>query len=151
MGFIKYFFTSVQVAYALVGGYAVALHGAIRGTVDVDLVIGLEQGQFRQLQAAMVALDLQPRLPVDADEIFAFREEYIRNRNLIAWSFYNPANPLEVVDILITEDLKKMETVTMSVGRQKIVVASIADLIAMKTKASRPQDLEDIKALKRLL
>jgi len=140
-----------KVAYALVGGYAVALHGAIRGTVDVDLVIGLEQGQFRQLQAAMLALGLQPRLPVDADEIFAFREEYIRNRNLIAWSFYNPANPLEVVDVLITEDLQKIESVTMSVGRQKIVVASIADLIAMKTKASRPQDLEDIKALKRLL
>ena len=28
-----------EVSYAVVGGYAVALHGAVRGTVDVDVVI----------------------------------------------------------------------------------------------------------------
>lgn len=31
-----------NVRYALVGGYAVALHGAVRGTVDVDFVIEWE-------------------------------------------------------------------------------------------------------------
>ena len=28
-----------KVPYAIVGGYAVALHGVMRGTVDVDVVI----------------------------------------------------------------------------------------------------------------
>ena len=32
-----------KVDYAIVGGYAVALHGAIRGTVDVDLVLGFSE------------------------------------------------------------------------------------------------------------
>ena len=31
-----------RVAHALVGGHAVALHGAIRGTLDIDLVIRLD-------------------------------------------------------------------------------------------------------------
>ena len=139
-----------KVAYALVGGYAVALHGAIRGTVDVNLVIKLDKTQFNKLEAAMSAIGLRPRLPVDANAVFDFREEYIRNRNLIAWSFYHPANPLEVVDVLITEDLRQIQTVIKTVDKQKIIVAAIPDLIAMKRKAGRPQDLEDIKALERL-
>lgn len=32
-------FESAGVRYALVGGYAVALHGAVRGTVDVDVIL----------------------------------------------------------------------------------------------------------------
>jgi hypothetical protein len=33
-----------SVRYALVGGYAVALHGAVRGTVDIDFVMsGIRQ------------------------------------------------------------------------------------------------------------
>jgi len=140
-----------RVPYALVGGYAVALHGAIRGTVDLDLVIRLEKAQFRKLEQAMGALGLVSRLPVKAEEVFDFREEYIRNRNLVAWSFYNPNNPLEIVDILITEDLRELNTLSKQVGKQAIQVASIADLIVMKRKAGRPQDLEDIRALEKLL
>jgi len=30
-----------RVAYAIVGGYAVALHGAVRGTVDIDIIVKL--------------------------------------------------------------------------------------------------------------
>jgi hypothetical protein len=139
-----------KVRYALVGGYAVALHGVVRGTVDIDLVIGLEKRQFAAAEKAMGEIGLKPRLPVSAEEVFAFREEYIRNRNLTAWSFYNLTNPLEVVDILITEDARKMQTVEKKADRLRIVVASIPDLIRLKTQSARPQDIEDIKALEKI-
>ncbi len=36
-------FQQANIPYALVGGYAVALHGAVRGTIDVDIITkGLE-------------------------------------------------------------------------------------------------------------
>ncbi len=35
------------------------------------------------MQAALKSLGLQPRLPVTAAEVFDFRGEYIKNRNLI--------------------------------------------------------------------
>ena len=34
---------SKNIEYAIAGGYAVALHGAVRGTVDIDLIIKLEK------------------------------------------------------------------------------------------------------------
>lgn len=144
-------FADKDVKYAIVGGYAVALHGAIRGTIDIDLVITINKPQFIAAEQALLAIDLQPRLPVNADQIFDFREEYISNKNLVSWSFYNPVNPLEVVDILITHDLKSMNTITRKIGQFTIKVASIPDLIAMKKQAGRPQDIEDIKALEKLI
>lgn len=140
-----------KVAYALVGGYAVALHGAVRGTIDVDIVIQLSKTAFRKAENALLSIGLKPRLPVSADEVFDFREEYINNKNLIAWSFINPDRPSEIVDIIITDNLKDIKTVTKSALGLKVKVASIPDLIRLKKAAGREQDLLDIKALEKLL
>jgi predicted nucleotidyltransferase len=139
-----------RVQYTLVGGYAVALHGAVRGTVDIDLVIALNQRSYRQAEKALNNIGLRSRLPISADDVFNFREEYIRNRNLIAWSFNNPDNPLEIVDIIITEDVKKMKSVIKIFNKTRIKIAAIDDLIKMKKKSGRKQDIEDINALEKL-
>ena len=34
-------FNEHELKYAIAGGFAVALHGAVRGTIDVDLVLDL--------------------------------------------------------------------------------------------------------------
>jgi len=142
--------SAAGVPFAIAGGYAVALHGAVRGTVDVDLVIRLDESSFTRAEQALMTLGLQPRLPVTAAEVFRFREEYIRNRNLLAWSFVNPSNPAEIVDVLIGEDLADCEPVKVRVKGRVLPVVSKKDLILMKTRSGRPQDLEDVAALKRL-
>lgn len=139
-----------RVDYVLVGGYAVALHGAVRGTVDLDFVIALDKTQYGSLENALQEIGLTPRLPVTANEVFEFRDEYIKNRNMVAWSFINQANPLECVDIIITHDAKTMDSKTLSVDGMKISVATIDELIRMKKASGRPQDLEDIRALEQL-
>lgn len=139
-----------KVSYVLVGGYAVALHGAVRGTVDIDIVISLNKKSYQNVEKALNSIGLQSRLPVSASEVFSFREEYIQNRNLIAWSFVNFANPSEMVDIIITEDAKELKSVLKVSEDMKIKVASINDLIRIKRKAARKQDIEDIKALEKL-
>lgn len=140
-----------RVPYALVGGFAVALHGAVRGTVDVDLVVRLREAVFQRTEKALMALGLQSRLPVTASEVFRFREEYLRNRNLRAWTFVNPSRPSEIVDVILSEDLDRMEVERFTIQNQAVRVASIADLIRMKQGTGRPQDREDVKALRRLL
>lgn len=141
---------AARVRYAIAGGYAVALHGAVRGTVDIDLVLRLREDEFERAEAALVGLGLRSRLPVSAGEVFRFREEYIRNRNLLAWSFANPANPAEIVDILIAEDLGRHRVVRIRVAGRELPVVSRKDLIEMKRRSGRPQDLADVAALERL-
>jgi hypothetical protein len=139
-----------RIPYAVVGGYAVALHGAVRGTVDLDLVLGHSEEIFRRAEKALNSMGLFSRLPVRASEVFRFRDEYIRNRGLTAWTFVNPEKPSEIVDLILTHDLAGMKTRRMKVQGRTVRVASIDDLIRMKAGTGRPQDDEDIRALRSL-
>lgn len=139
-----------KIPYAIVGGVAVALHGAPRGTIDIDIVISHKLHFFTSLEKCFKDLGFIPRLPVTAGEIFNFKDEYITRRNLVAWSFYNPANPLEVIDIILTHDLDDLKTVNKKMGLSTLKVLAVEDLIQMKKKSGRPQDLEDVRVLKEL-
>jgi hypothetical protein len=143
-------FEENSIDYVIVGGFAVALHGAIRGTVDLDLVINLSEKDFINAERVLKFLGLEPRLPVDAKQVFAFREDYIKNRNLIAWSFYNPSRSIDTIDIIITHDRRKMKAKKIRFNGITLKVASISDLIQMKSESGRPQDLADIEALRKL-
>jgi hypothetical protein len=144
-------FDSASVSYALVGGHAVALHGAVRGTVDIDYVVRWNLRTLSSVESALQELGLESRLPISAEDIFRFREEYISNRNLLAWSFYNPRDLSEQVDILIHFDLSTKKTELFKIQQQEIRVLSKKELIKMKRESGRAQDLEDVAALERLL
>lgn len=138
------------VDFAVCGGYAVALHGAVRGTVDVDIVLRLDRKNYVAAEKALKDLGLVSRLPVEAAQVFDFREEYLRNKNLRAWSFWNPKDQTEIVDVVLTRDLASMKVKRIRSGALTLPVVSIDDLIAMKKEAGRPQDLEDVRALEAL-
>jgi hypothetical protein len=139
-----------KVPYALVGGFAVALHGVVRGTVDIDLILRFRESDFTRADEAFRSIGLMPRLPVTASEVFRFREEYIENRNVTAWTFVNAANPSEIVDVILTHDLTGLKTKRVRISGQFVTIIAVPDLIRMKTKSGRPQDLEDVRALRSL-
>ncbi len=139
-----------KVPHAVAGGYAVALHGAVRGTLDVDVVIRMSERHFRETAKALESLGLASRLPVTATDVYRFRDEYMKNRNMVAWSFLNPDNPAEIVDVLLTHDLDELETETLRFQGQTIPVLSLESLILMKSGTGRDQDKADVKALRLL-
>lgn len=137
--------------YAVAGGYAVALHGVVRGTIDVDIVLVLEKENLKICEDVLKSLGLRSTLPLNSDDIFNNRETYINERNLIAWNFHNPDKMSEIVDIIITTDLSQVNYLTIEAFEQNIKVLDIPSIIQMKTISGRPQDIEDIKALQKLL
>lgn len=137
--------------YAIVGGHAVALHGAVRGTVDIDLAIAWNRKTLLATEKALHEVGLVSRLPLTADGIFDFRKEYIENRNLIEWNFYNPNELSEQVDIVITYDLKGKRTKRIQLRNGPVQILDLKELIKMKRNSARAQDIEDVLALERLL
>src|SRR5688572_4844637 len=132
-------FKKQKIKYAVVGGLAVALHNVVRGTFDLDIIIQISKESFEKAEKTLRSLGLVSKLPVSAREIYEFREEYIKNRNLIAWSFYNPQNPIELVDIIITHDVTAMQTKTVYLKKNiEIEILEIGDLIRMKKASGRP-------------
>ena len=144
-------FSRARVRYAIVGGYAVALHGAVRGTVDIDVVLAWNRKTVVAAEKALNEIGLISRLPITANDVFDFRKEFIENRNLIAWNFYNPDDLSEQVDIIITYDLKNKRTKRIDLAGMPVQILSLKDLIDMKQQSARPQDVEDVKALEKLL
>ena len=134
----------------MVGGQAVALHGAVRGTIDVDIALRWTRLDLSRAEAALQGLGLVSRLPFTAEDVFEHRDEYIAERNLVAWNFYSPNAPMNAVDIIIPYDLTAKETTRITLSTGTIQVLSIKDLIAMKRASGRAQDLADISALEKL-
>ncbi len=144
-------FDAAQLKYVLVGGYALALHGLVRATMDVDFVLSLKQGDFELAEKVLGKIGLQSRLPIRAQDVIKMRKEYIESRNLLAWSFVDYKNPSRQVDILITKDLRDLEVERISVGGKKINVISLRGLLKMKIESGRPQDLIDVKNIEEKL
>lgn len=139
-----------KIPYAVVGGYAVALHGAVRGTIDINIVIHWTLKNLENTEKTLQELGLVSLIPIDSNNLFHFRDEFIQKRHLIAWNFYDPNNLLNQVDIIINYDLKNAEAKTIHTSQGKIKVLALKDLIEMKKKSGRSQDLEDVKALESL-
>ncbi|MEI8366656.1 MAG: hypothetical protein WCF65_09605 [Parachlamydiaceae bacterium] len=139
-----------KIPYAIVGGYAVALHGAVRGTIDVDIAITWTLKNLEHIEKALKKMGLVSLLPIDSNSLFHFRDEYMKERNMIAWNFYDPRNPVHQIDIIINYDLRNGHIKTITTPSGKVKVLARQDLIAMKKASGRPQDLEDVKALESL-
>lgn len=144
-------FEKSKLKYAIVGGYAMALHGLVRATMDVDLVLSLTEESYQLAEKTLKSIHLESRLPIRAQDVIKMRKEYIEQRNLIAWSFVDYRNPSRQVDILITKDLRQVDTMKISVGGRKIPVATLTELLKMKSESGRPQDLIDIRNIKEKL
>ena len=144
------------VRYLVVGGVAVVLHGHLRTTADLDLVIALEPDNVRRAMRALGNHQYRPRAPVSA-EAFAdpgTRERWTREKGLAVFSLWSPAQPtLEVVVFVSAPfDFDTVYTRALRVPLEKTEATVIAldDLIILKRQVGRPTDQEDIAALESL-
>lgn len=140
-----------KVPYAIVGGYAVALHGVVRGTIGIDFIIRWKRNNLIHFEKALSDVGLASQLPIEANDIFDFRDEYIQQRNLIMWSFNDSKDLSRKVNLLIPYDLKNFKTKVISTSSGKIKILSRKDLIQMKRESGLPQDLIDLRALEEVL
>ena len=142
--------------YVVVGGFAVILHGHLRGTRDLDLVIGFAPDNLAKACDALSAIGLRPRLPVTFQDFAdpAKREDWFRHRNMMVFPLWDPTNPERSVDVFVHEPMDFASLLEHSVVKDlngvPIRVASIAHIIAMKQVAGRRQDLDDIDALRQI-
>ena len=143
-------FEKHNVPYAIVGGHAVNLHGAIRGTLDIDFIIKWSLETLHRCEKALNEIGLVSRNPISAEDIYRFKDEYINNKNMIAWNFINPSNPSEQIDIIITQSLRKQETVNKRIKGFDVKVLNKKELIKMKKLSGRAQDLIDVEALEKI-
>ncbi|OGI41479.1 MAG: hypothetical protein A2140_05615 [Candidatus Muproteobacteria bacterium RBG_16_62_13] len=145
-----------KVRYVVVGGVATILHGYVRLTADVDLVIDLQAEEVQKTIRALSSRGFKPRAPVDpmlfAD--VAQRTRWIEEKGMEVFSLYHADDPGLTVDLFARHPVPFeslwARSVPMNLGGIEVRVCSIDDLIEMKRRSGRQKDLADIEQLAKI-
>lgn len=147
-------FNKMEIDYLIVGGLAVNFHGIPRLTYDIDLMISLEPENILKLVNKLTRWGYRPKVPIDpkdlADE--GKRTSWIRDKAMKAMNFYSENLPIAEIDIVFHSPISyktlKERAVAFVLEGEKVPTVSIHDLIKLKLKAGRKQDLSDVEHLK---
>ena len=138
--------------FVIVGGVAAALHGGSRVTFDLDIVPKLEPTSWAAMVDLLWSLGARPRIPEPLERVRDVEQvqQWGRDKGMLALNFRTPDGTTEV-DLLVAESGRfeqlRMRAIPVTVEERKFYVASIDDLIEMKKRAGRPQDLLDVAQL----
>lgn len=146
-----------QVRYLLVGGLAMNLHGVPRMTMDVDLVLLMDEENLDHFIACAEMMHLTPSAPVSISALKdpIQRQNWFEQKHMIAFGLQNNQARIPVmVDILIAPAIDTEAAFARAVIRDlnglPLSLASIDDMIALKKGTGRAQDESDIEHLERI-
>jgi hypothetical protein len=145
-----------HIRYLVVGGVAVVLHGFVRATADLDLMVALDPENLKAFIALMKDKGYKPKVPVPIEDFLQLkkRQSWKKEKGMLVFSLFHPKKTEELIDVFVDEPIPFAEAygrrVSIPLGKQQISVASKDDLIKLKQQAGRAQDLQDIQALEDL-
>lgn len=144
------------VGFVVIGGVAVAHHGYVRTTKDIDIVPGPSDANLRRLWAALQELDAEPLALQD------FRPEQLPEaftleglRQLGNWDLSTKLGRIDILQYIegklesaddYADLVRSSEQTRFDFGVVRFV--GYRDLLDLKTLAGRDQDLVDIRALR---
>jgi len=145
-----------EVRYLLIGGLAINIYGVERATMDIDLMLALDAANLQRFLRTAESLGLQPTLPVKLADLAdqSRLRDWIDNKHMLAFALRPPVPSAPTVDILVQPKISFEEAharrIEKDLGGFKLALASLDDLIALKTDTGRSHDESDIAALRRL-
>ena len=133
-------FNERGIEHAVCGGLAIAIHGVVRATVDIDLLIRPESLADAVDTAATLGYDIR-----GTDISFKERAVEIRRVSKID----EDGEDLSLDLMLVTESFEGvwLSRESIDYSGNNLCVVSRDGLIEMKRLAGRPQDLADIERL----
>ena len=135
-----------NVDFVVIGGFALAPHGYVRATKDLDIVPGPEPGNIDRLAYALREMDAKPDLgELGADELgIPLDEAGLRlGGNWVLWTRFGRLDVMQDVPGLRGYDHLRAGAVRV----HDVLYAGYDDLISMKAASGRDEDLRDIGAL----
>jgi Nucleotidyl transferase AbiEii toxin, Type IV TA system len=125
-----------ELAFMLIGGQAVLLHGIPRLTEDIDVTLGVGPDRLASVREACGALGLKP-LPADV-------ESFVRDTFVLP--VRDPSTGVRVDLIFSTTPYERQaigHALRVPVDGVPVPFATAEDLLIHKLFAGRPRDLED--------
>ena len=130
---------SNRVEYLLIGGYAVAVHGHVRATNDLDIWVGIDPDNARRIDRALrefgfASSALAPHL-------------FLAQNNVVRMGL--PPVRIEILTSIsgVEFELCYAERETIQIEEMAVPVISLARLRQNKAASGRAKDLADLESL----
>jgi hypothetical protein len=136
-----------HVAFVVIGGFSLAVHGVIRATKDVDIVPEPSQPNLARLAAALRAIDAQVdlgELSPDEPGIEPDAEGLALGGNWVLKTAHGRLDVMQAVPGLRSWD----ELRANAIESGGVLYAGYEALISMKSASAREEDLADIAKLR---
>ncbi len=134
-------FATLNAPWYVFGAQAVLKHGVVRHTGDVDVTVSLAGTTVQALMAALDRAGFELTIKQDV-------ESFIASTRVIPVRHRRSKIP---VDVVLAgpgfEEEMLARRVHFELDGERIPYVSAEDLIVLKTLASRPKDLEDIRGV----
>lgn len=142
---------SHRVEFIVVGGMAVAAHGHVRGTKDIDICPASDEANLRRLAAALAELDAEPHGLEEFEGEFELRPDFEGlswGGNWVLRTRYGRLDLMQDISGIANGyaglDPRAEERTMFGM---RIRFCGYEDLITMKRAAGRDQDLIDLRNL----
>lgn len=148
--------SDAEVDYVLIGGLAVTLHGYQRVTMDVDVVLSMDDRNLARFVECAKSAGLRPVLPIPIEALrnASVIDQWHREKGMLAFALRSPEAIATVIDVLVRPVVPYVElkrnAVVKRIGPLSVPVAGIDDLIRLKTGTGRTKDRLDIEELEKL-
>jgi hypothetical protein len=128
-----------NVDYVIVGGYAVAFHGFVRATKDIDVLFRNTPENITRLMTALAGFGISNTM-MDMD-VFSRQGQIVR--------IGTPPLMIELINAIggVTFEEVWGHKISGHYGDVQVYFLSREDLLRSKKAAGRPQDLRDIEEL----
>lgn len=143
--------TARGVDFVVIGGIAAVLHGSARATFDLDLCFAADSANLEALGEVLTALDARLR---GVPEEIPFTPDAATLRQVEILTLRTALGDLDV--LARPAGVTRYETLRRGADRYdlggfSVLVASVADLIAMKRAVGRAKDRADVEELEAIL
>lgn len=132
------------------------LHGFVRTTIDLDLVLAMDDSNLTKFIDVAKQFSLAPVMPVSIDSLKNAKQidQWHKEKGMLAFALREPQVAGSVIDVLVrpevTFDKLQADAATVDLFGRTVKIASIEHLLFMKRIANRPKDRVDVEALEKI-
>lgn len=146
-----------EVDFLIVGGYAVAAHGFVRATKDIDICPNPKRANLQRLAAALTSLKAKPIGLDELDGEFDLKPDLEGLTGGGNWTLFTSYGRLDIMQAFSFDGNERDEggyedlaphAIERTFLGHSVRFCSYEDLLRMKRAAGRAQDRVDIESLK---
>lgn len=139
---LLHLFNQNEVKYLLIGGYAVGLHGHVRATNDIDILVAPDEENARKVVDSLIEFGLTES-SVNTGLFTSPKSLVVMGVEPLAVDIVNYLKGVEIDEAFQRREVRKVEDIEVN-------LISLEDLIINKSAVGRDKDRLDVKQLSRI-